>query len=65
MLTGGLRATFVADYLHCCILYTCLLVLVLATYTRGDTVGSPGKLYELLQDASEVGPWRLPFVGPF
>ncbi|WWC97813.1 hypothetical protein V866_004700 [Kwoniella sp. B9012] len=56
VLTGGLRATFVADYLHCCILFTCLLVLVLATYTRGDLIGSPGKLYDLLLAASETTP---------
>jgi len=47
-----------ADYLHCCILYACLLVLVLATYTRGDAIGSPGRLYELLLDASEVYTFR-------
>lgn len=45
-----------ADYLHCCILYSCLLVLVLATYTRGDVIGSPGKLYDLLLDASKANP---------
>ncbi|KIV79062.1 hypothetical protein PV11_06649 [Exophiala sideris] len=56
VLTGGLRATFVADYLHCCILFSCLLVLVLATYTRGDVIGSPGKLYDLLLDASKTAP---------
>ncbi|WRT68788.1 uncharacterized protein IL334_005768 [Kwoniella shivajii] len=56
VLTGGLRATFVADYLHCCILFTCLLVLVLAIYTRGDLIGSPGKLYDLLLAASESTP---------
>lgn len=56
VLTGGLRATFIADYLHCCILYSCLLVLILATYTRGDAVGSPGKLYDLLIDASKAVP---------
>ncbi|WVO18205.1 hypothetical protein L204_105910 [Cryptococcus depauperatus] len=55
VLTGGLRATFVADYLHCCILFTCLLVLMLATYTRGDEAGSPGRLWQLLKAASEVG----------
>lgn len=56
VLTGGLRATFVADYLHCCILFTCLLVLVLSTYTLGHAIGSPGKLYDLLLDASEASP---------
>ncbi|WWC64302.1 uncharacterized protein I303_106912 [Kwoniella dejecticola CBS 10117] len=56
VLTGGLRATFVADYLYCCILFTCLLVLVLATYTRGDLIGSPGKLYDLLLAAGEASP---------
>ncbi|KAF4126553.1 Sodium:solute symporter family [Geosmithia morbida] len=53
VLTGGLRATFVADYLHCVILFSCLITLVLATYTRGDAIGSPGKLYDLLLEASE------------
>ncbi|KIV97516.1 hypothetical protein PV10_01263 [Exophiala mesophila] len=56
VLTGGLRATFVADYLHCVILFSCLLVLVLATYTRGDTIGSPGRLYDLLLEASAASP---------
>ncbi|OKL61514.1 hypothetical protein UA08_03103 [Talaromyces atroroseus] len=56
VLTGGLRATFIADYLHCCILFTCLVVLILATYTRGDAIGSPGKLYDLLLAASEAVP---------
>nr|ODN92864.1 hypothetical protein L204_05033 [Cryptococcus depauperatus CBS 7855] len=56
VLTGGLRATFVADYLHCCILFTCLLVLMLATYTRGDEAGSPGRLWQLLKAASEATP---------
>ncbi len=50
-----------ADYLHCCILFSCLLVLVLATYTRGDVIGSPGKLYDLLLDASKVN-IRLPQI---
>lgn len=45
-----------ADYLHCCILFSCLLVLVLATYTRGDVIGSPHKLYDLLLDASKTSP---------
>ena len=45
-----------ADYLHCVILFTCLLVLVLSTYTRGDVIGSPGKLYELLLNADQVAP---------
>lgn len=50
MLTNRYRA----DYLHCVILFSCLLVLVLATYTRGDVIGSPGRLYDLLLEASEV-----------
>ncbi len=48
------RTLLRADYLHCVILFSSLLVLVLATYTRGDAIGSPGKLYDLLLDASKV-----------
>jgi Na+/proline symporter len=44
-----------ADYLHCIILFTCLLVLVLSTYTGGNVVSSPGHLYDLLLEASKVG----------
>ncbi|KAM0755832.1 SSS family solute:Na+ symporter [Meredithblackwellia eburnea MCA 4105] len=54
VLTGGLRATFVADYLHCCILFSCLTALVLSAYTRGGL--SPGKIYDLLQEAAVRAP---------
>lgn len=56
VLTGGLRATFIADYLHCCILFTCLLVLVISTYAHGTVLGSPGKLYDLLQEVAITAP---------
>lgn len=56
VLTGGLRATFIADYLHCCILFSCLLVLVISTYAHGSILGSPGKLYDLLQDVALTSP---------
>ncbi|KII84015.1 hypothetical protein PLICRDRAFT_95677 [Plicaturopsis crispa FD-325 SS-3] len=59
VLTGGLRATFAADYLHCVVLFVCLLVLVLSTYVRGDALGSPGHLWELLTEAAV----RAPVVG--
>ncbi|GAA5852753.1 hypothetical protein JCM8547_002616 [Rhodosporidiobolus lusitaniae] len=54
-LTGGLRATFIADYLHIVILLVSLLVLVLGTYTRG-AIKSPGHLWELLKEAGELSP---------
>ncbi|PLB45007.1 Na+/solute symporter [Aspergillus steynii IBT 23096] len=56
VIAGGLRSTFIADYTHTVILLVAILVFGFLISATSDLVGSPGKLYELLQEASENMP---------
>jgi Na+/proline symporter len=56
VIAGGLRSTFIADYTHTVILFVAILVFGFLTITTSDLVGSPARLYELLQEASENMP---------
>lgn len=55
-LFGGLKATFLTDYLHTLILIITLMVLILDVYAFNPHIGSPGKLYELLQELTSREP---------
>ena len=56
VIAGGLRATFIADYTHTVILFVAILVFGFLVMATSDLVGSPGKLYEMLIEASEKMP---------
>ncbi|EME45527.1 hypothetical protein DOTSEDRAFT_129115 [Dothistroma septosporum NZE10] len=56
VVAGGLRSTFVADYIHTAILFVAIMVFGFVLYATSDLVGSPGKFYELLVQASESMP---------
>lgn len=56
VIAGGLRSTFIADYTHTVILFVAILVFGFVMVTSSDIVGSPGKLYDLLQEASKTMP---------
>ncbi|EAW08787.1 sodium:solute symporter family protein [Aspergillus clavatus NRRL 1] len=56
VIAGGLRSTFIADYTHTVILLVAILVFGLSVAASSDLVGSPRKLYELLQQASREMP---------
>ncbi|KAG0344330.1 hypothetical protein BG004_004559 [Podila humilis] len=51
-LFGGLKATFIADYTHTVVIMFIVLLFSFTAYTTSDLIGSPGKMYELLQQAS-------------
>ncbi|KAF9316706.1 hypothetical protein BG003_001673 [Podila horticola] len=51
-LFGGLKATFIADYTHTVIIMFIVLLFSFTAYTTSDLIGSPGRMYELLQEAS-------------
>lgn len=53
---GGLKATFVSDWIHTAIIYIILLVTCYTVYCSSDLIGSPGKMYDLLKEAQEVFP---------
>lgn len=50
-LRGGLRATILTDYLHTAIILIVVLMFWFAVYATGDKIGSPDKMYQLLQAA--------------
>lgn len=53
---GGLKATFVSDWIHTVIIYIILLVTCYTVYCSSELIGSPGKMYDLLKEAQEVFP---------
>jgi Na+/proline symporter len=56
VIAGGLRSTFIADYTHTVILFIAILVFGFLITATSDLVGSPGRLYDLLQEASRKMP---------
>ncbi|KAE8220752.1 hypothetical protein CF319_g5772 [Tilletia indica] len=53
-LTGGMRATLIADYLHTAVLISLILCFAFTVYSSSDIIGSPAKLYELLQKVPAI-----------
>ncbi|VDB88654.1 unnamed protein product [Peniophora sp. CBMAI 1063] len=53
---GGLRATFVCDWSHTCILFIIIYLFIFKAYTTSDQLGSISKMYDLLQKAAVVTP---------
>ncbi|KAF2171842.1 hypothetical protein M409DRAFT_63399 [Zasmidium cellare ATCC 36951] len=56
VIAGGLRSTFIADYIHTVILFIAIFVFGFCMYATSDFVGSPSKFYYLLVEASENMP---------
>ncbi|RLL93482.1 hypothetical protein CFD26_102212 [Aspergillus turcosus] len=56
VIAGGLRSTFIADYTHTVILFVAILVFGFLVAASSDLIGSPGRLYDLLQEASKEMP---------
>lgn len=53
---GGLKATFVSDWIHTVIIYVILLTTCYTVYCSSSLIGSPGKMYDLLQEVQAVFP---------
>ncbi|KAK9383082.1 Sodium:solute symporter family-domain-containing protein [Kockiozyma suomiensis] len=51
-LFGGIRATFLTDYIHTVVILVIILVFTFSTYATNADLGSPGKVWELLQTAA-------------
>ncbi|KAL2843242.1 hypothetical protein BJX68DRAFT_270251 [Aspergillus pseudodeflectus] len=56
VIQGGLRSTFIADYLHTVILFAAILIFAFQVYTADDYIGSPGRMWELLMEAADRSP---------
>jgi SSS family transporter len=53
---GGLRATFLSDYLHTAIIFILICVFGFTVYTSSSLIGSPTKMFELLAAAATRHP---------
>lgn len=53
---GGLKATFISDWVHTVIIYLILIVSVYTTYCSSSLIGSPGKMWDLLKEIQDVFP---------
>jgi Na+/proline symporter len=47
---GGIKATFLTDYVHTVILLVIILTFAFTTYATGDRLGSPRAVYDRLQE---------------
>ncbi|KAK5022293.1 urea active transporter [Exophiala sideris] len=53
---GGIKATFLTDYVHTVIILAIVFVFAFSAYATNAVVGSPGKVWELLVDAGKRHP---------
>ncbi|KAK0473496.1 hypothetical protein IW261DRAFT_1585789 [Armillaria novae-zelandiae] len=53
---GGIKSTFLSDYVHTLIIYIILLISVVVVYGTSSLIGSPGEMYELLRKAALAHP---------
>lgn len=55
-MVGGLKATFLTDWVHTFILLVIIIIFSLSAYATSDILGSPSKVYDLLADAAALHP---------
>ncbi|KAH7319206.1 urea active transporter-like protein [Rhexocercosporidium sp. MPI-PUGE-AT-0058] len=53
---GGIKATFLTDWVHTFILLIIILIFAFTTYATSDTLGSPKAVFDLLVEASARHP---------
>ncbi|CAG8481008.1 1404_t:CDS:2 [Cetraspora pellucida] len=55
-LFGGIKATFLTDYVHTTVIFIVLLSFLFTVYCTSPKIGSPNAMYDLLEAASKVKP---------
>lgn len=55
-LFGGLKATFLTDYIHTIVILMLILVFTFTTYATSTILGSPGRVWEILTALAETEP---------
>ncbi|OLL24303.1 putative urea active transporter 1 [Neolecta irregularis DAH-3] len=53
---GGIKATFLTDYVHTLVILVIVIVFSVTVYVSSPLVGSPGEMWNLLQGASASHP---------
>ncbi len=64
-LVGGLKATFVADYMHTIIIFVVILTFVAAVYINQDITGGIEGMYDKLVEAAKINPVEGNAAGAF
>jgi len=64
-LVGGLKATFVADYMHTIIIFVVILTFVSAVYINQDITGGVEGMYDKLVEAAKLNPIEGNAAGAF
>jgi SSS family transporter len=64
-LVGGLKATFVADYMHTIIIFVTILIFVSAVYINTDITGGIEGMYYKLVEAAKINPVEGNAAGAF
>lgn len=65
VIVGGLRSTFIADYIHTVVLFIAIFVFGFLLYATNEEVGSISRLYDLLLEASEKMPIARNYKGSY
>jgi len=55
-ITGGIKATFLTDYVHTVMILVIIMVFAFTAYTTNANLGSPAKVYDLLTRAAKAHP---------
>ncbi len=53
---GGLRATFISDYMHTALIFATILAFMFSAFATNEDIGSPSRMWDLLQDAAVTYP---------
>ncbi len=55
-IAGGIKATFLTDYVHTVVILIIILIFAFTAYTTNENLGSPSKVYDLLTEAAKAHP---------
>ena len=55
-IAGGIKATFLTDYVHTVMILVIILIFAFTAYTTNINLGSPSKVYDLLVEAAAAHP---------
>jgi len=53
---GGIKATFLTDYVHTVMILIIIFTFAFTTYATNDILGSPGRVYDALVAAAQAHP---------
>lgn len=55
-LFGGIKATFITDYINGLVILIIIFVFAFAVYSTNNILGSPGRVWEILTDLAAERP---------